>query len=87
MLTINADAHPLMNRFHKPGDEKRMPMMLPPQQVQAWLAGALVNAPEAFAPFPAEQLIAIPDPLPARRGNKARTSESDAPQQSGLAFT
>ena len=24
MLTINADDHPVMGRFHKPGDEKRL---------------------------------------------------------------
>jgi len=24
MLTINADTHPVMNHFHRPGDEKRM---------------------------------------------------------------
>ena len=24
MLTVNADGHPLMRRFHQPGDEKRM---------------------------------------------------------------
>jgi putative SOS response-associated peptidase YedK len=36
-LTINADAHPLMNQFHKPTDEKRMVAILPPQQYQAWL--------------------------------------------------
>jgi hypothetical protein len=23
MLTVNSDEHPLMNRFHEPGDEKR----------------------------------------------------------------
>ena len=23
MLTINADAHPLMRQFHRPGEEKR----------------------------------------------------------------
>ena len=28
MLTVNADAHPVMNRFHKLGDEKRTPMII-----------------------------------------------------------
>lgn len=32
MLTINADGHPLMQRFHKPDDEKRMVMILDPDQ-------------------------------------------------------
>ena len=28
MRTVNADAHPVMNRFHKLGDEKRTPMII-----------------------------------------------------------
>ena len=39
MLTINADAHPLMNQFHKPVDEKRMVAILPPERYQEWLGG------------------------------------------------
>ncbi|MFM0095645.1 SOS response-associated peptidase family protein [Paraburkholderia nemoris] len=30
MLTINADQHPLMKRFHKPGDEKRSIVIVQP---------------------------------------------------------
>ena len=37
MLTINAEHHPIMNRFHKPGDEKRTPVVLAPDQFGAWL--------------------------------------------------
>jgi len=37
MLTINADQHPLMKRFHKPGDEKRTPVVIKPELHQAWL--------------------------------------------------
>jgi putative SOS response-associated peptidase YedK len=36
MLTINADDHALMNHFHKPTDEKRMVVILPPQWGTAW---------------------------------------------------
>lgn len=32
MLTINADGHPLMQRFYKPDDEKRMLLILDPDQ-------------------------------------------------------
>lgn len=28
MLTVNADTHPFYKRFHKPGEEKRMPIFL-----------------------------------------------------------
>jgi putative SOS response-associated peptidase YedK len=37
MLTVNADAHPVMNQFHKPGDEKRNPLVLAPAQFNDWL--------------------------------------------------
>lgn len=38
MLTVNADAHPVMNQFHKPGDEKRTPVILNNSQFHAWLS-------------------------------------------------
>ncbi len=37
MLTINADEHPLMSRFHKPGKEKRSIVLLPREDLVAWL--------------------------------------------------
>ena len=37
MLTINADGHELMCQFHKPVDEKRMVVILPPDSYDHWL--------------------------------------------------
>jgi putative SOS response-associated peptidase YedK len=37
MLTINADSHPIMNKMHKPGEEKRMVVMLDPEDYECWL--------------------------------------------------
>jgi putative SOS response-associated peptidase YedK len=37
MLTINADSHDLMRQFHKPVDEKRMVVILPPDSYDPWL--------------------------------------------------
>lgn len=37
MLTVNADSHELMCQFHKPADEKRMVVILPPDSYDAWL--------------------------------------------------
>lgn len=36
-LTINADTHPLLRRMHKPGDEKRSLVIVPPDDYDAWL--------------------------------------------------
>jgi putative SOS response-associated peptidase YedK len=37
MLTVNANEHPLMKRFHKPGDEKRSVVIVPPATYEDWL--------------------------------------------------
>jgi putative SOS response-associated peptidase YedK len=37
MLTVNADGHPVMGRFHRPGDEKRSVVVLGPEQFETWL--------------------------------------------------
>jgi len=58
MLTINADAHPLMRQFHKPADEKRMVVILPPDRYDDWLDAAADQSADFMRPFPAEQLIA-----------------------------
>jgi putative SOS response-associated peptidase YedK len=50
ILTLNADNHPLMRRMHRPGDEKRMPILLRPDQVETWLnLPAHANNDEAAA--------------------------------------
>ncbi|QYF93538.1 SOS response-associated peptidase [Massilia sp. PAMC28688] len=66
MLTINADGHAVMSRFHKPGDEKRMLVLLDPEQYQPWLEGALVNDPQVYQPYPSERLVTEEAPLPPR---------------------
>jgi putative SOS response-associated peptidase YedK len=38
MLTVNADDHPVMREMHKPGEEKRMVVVLPPSRYLDWLA-------------------------------------------------
>lgn len=38
MLTVNADDHPVMSLFHRPGDEKRMPVILERDDYARWLS-------------------------------------------------
>jgi len=66
MLTINTTEHPLMQRFHKPDDEKRMVMILDPDQYHGWLDGSLVTEEDLFQQYPVERLVALADPLPPR---------------------
>ena len=82
MLTINADGHPLMQRFHKPDDEKRMVMILDPDQYQGWLDGSLVSEEEVYRQYPAELLVAQPDPLPPRSKAKPAAKAEAAPPDS-----
>lgn len=75
MLTINADAHPLMQRFHRPEDEKRMVVVLREDQYRPWLQAAGEIA-DFLLPYPAGGLVAEPAPrLSASRPAKGKTAQ------------
>ena len=48
MLTVNADRHPLLKRFHKPEDEKRMVVILHPSDYADWLSCPVAEAKRFF---------------------------------------
>lgn len=48
MLTVNADGHPVFDLMHKPGDEKRMVVILAPADFDAWLTCSVAEAPKFF---------------------------------------
>jgi putative SOS response-associated peptidase YedK len=54
LLTINADAHPLMQHFHKPQDEKRMILILPPTSYDDWLRAKAQDRAGFLNAYPAE---------------------------------
>jgi len=56
MLTVNADGHPVMGRFHRPGDEKRSVVVLEPEQFGTWLGADSVQATQAMV-RPADALL------------------------------
>ena len=58
MLTINADAHELMKKFHKPADEKRMVVVLPESRYSEWLEAEVGGEGDFLVPYPAELLMA-----------------------------
>lgn len=67
MLTVNAAEHPLMNRFHKPGDEKRSVVIVPPSEYEGWLASRSMDEARSFLNlFPANAMRAQPFPAPPR---------------------
>mgnify|MGYP000542379799 CR=1 FL=1 len=67
LLTINADAHPFMRQFHKPDDEKRMIVLLPPARYDEWLRAGVEQSGDFLRAWPAEALLAL-DPLEEERG-------------------
>ncbi|CAB3796007.1 hypothetical protein LMG28688_04215 [Paraburkholderia caffeinitolerans] len=67
MLTVNSAEHPLMNRFHKPGDEKRSVVILPPSEYEGWLASGSMDEARSFLNlFPANKMHAEAFPVPPR---------------------
>lgn len=79
MLTVNADGHPVMQRMHKPGDEKRMVVILAPEDYLPWLTCPRPEAPQFFRQWMGP-LIAVPAPLD-RAGAKA---EKEPPAEGEL---
>jgi putative SOS response-associated peptidase YedK len=65
MLTINADGHEVMQQFHQPKDEKRMVVILRPDQYDAWMHCPVEDAPNFFVRYPAEKLMAHAVPKPS----------------------
>ncbi|MBS0339620.1 MAG: SOS response-associated peptidase family protein [Proteobacteria bacterium] len=65
MLTVNATDHPMMKRFHRPEDEKRMVVVLDPSDYDEWLACPVAQAPRFFRQWlgPLDSYAA---PLPPR---------------------
>ena len=52
MLTVNADSHSFYKQFHKPGEEKRMPIFLDKEQYGPWLQCGLIEASTFFKQHP-----------------------------------
>jgi putative SOS response-associated peptidase YedK len=65
MLTVNADGHPVFSRMHRPGDEKRMVVIIDPQQYGEWLSCPVAEAPKFFKQWNGP-LDDFPAPLPPR---------------------
>lgn len=60
-LTVNADEHPLMKHFHKPGDEKRSLVIIPREQAEDWLEVGNPEIARAYLQaYPAELMRAAP---------------------------
>ena len=68
MLTINADADPLMSRMHKPDpklpddqQDKRSVVVVEPDDFEAWLTGSIDDARALTRLAPTAVYVAGPD--------------------------
>ncbi|HVE53045.1 MAG TPA: SOS response-associated peptidase family protein [Ramlibacter sp.] len=82
MLTVNADGHAVYQRFHRAGEEKRMPIILAPAEYDAWLACSVQEAAQFFRTWPGP-LECEPAPLPPRapQSSSMRTARRPKPPQ------
>ena len=62
MLTVNADEHPVMCQFHKPGDEKRTAVIIAPELHDSWLSADQEQAAELMNWMHMPALKAAPAP-------------------------
>lgn len=87
MLTVNADGHPVMQRFHRPEDEKRMVLILDPKDYAGWLSCPVPDAPSYFRQWTGV-LDATPAPLPPRapKSSSVRTVRPPKADDAGQLF-
>ena len=72
MLTMNADAHPLMRRMHKPDpkfgpheQDKRSVVVIEPADFDLWLTGSVEESLALIRLAPVDSFVAGPDRPPA----------------------
>ncbi|WP_434660780.1 SOS response-associated peptidase family protein [Paraburkholderia sp. A3BS-1L] len=75
MLTVNSSDHPLMRRFHKPGDEKRSVVIVRPTDYEGWLGSRSTDEARSFLNlFPVERMHAEACPAPPRASKSSRVA-------------
>lgn len=79
LLTINADGHPVMGRFHRPGDEKRSLVPIAREDWAAWLDEDPETARRLLRPMLPGRFTAAPDPRPAAPRKQAAPAAQAAP--------
>jgi len=94
MLTVECGSHPFYSQFHKPGEEKRMPIFLDPAEYDDWMSCAVVEAPRFFrqwmvvmkgVPAAKPKNAAVPkEPKQKAEPKPVKPPKADPPVQGGL---
>ena len=92
MLTINADAHPLMKHMHRPNpdlpaemQDKRMVVILPEAQYAEWLDAPVQQSMAFMNHYAAERLAMTAEPLPAAAPRAAKAPTAALPRKTAKA--
>lgn len=67
LLTINAEASPLMRQFHRPEDEKRSVVVVPAERFIEWLSADATKARQMLQQIDGSAFMAVPDPKTGRK--------------------
>ncbi len=62
LLTVNANSHPIMGKFHPANDEKRSVVVIEPDSFDDWLNATTDEAVTFFAPVSVNKFISAPAP-------------------------
>jgi putative SOS response-associated peptidase YedK len=81
MITINADDHEIMKRMHRPGDEKRMPIILLPEDYDRWINADSELAFTMCQQFPADLMQAEDAPLVRKKKKESVESATTEIEQ------
>jgi putative SOS response-associated peptidase YedK len=84
LITQNADAHPLMSRFHPAQDEKRSVVRVDHADLPLWLTATQEQARALIQPLDPRQLSAAADPAPQRRRDRATPATPATPSLPSL---
>ena len=76
LLTVNADGHALMGRMHKPGEEKRMPVLVAERDYAGWLNATPQTAMQWMRAWPAEQMRGQAAPTAAQATKTAQATQA-----------
>jgi putative SOS response-associated peptidase YedK len=82
MLTVNADDHEVMKHMHRPGDEKRMPVIIRRDDYDRWLNASPEEARRMCQAYPAELMRTEAAPAPKRSPRRAAASDDMPPDES-----
>ena len=82
MLTVNAAAHPVLRRMHRPGAEKRSVVIVPESDWDNWLRCRNPELARSFLHlYPAERMASAPEPV-VRQTTPTSRGEPETPKPS-----